>query len=164
MCMESRIYLCINRISRKWNDALLLFLQTQHLVISLESYGYFNLAEETISGFSQHTLQSFTVERLRALLRQSGLSTKGKKVRETMLNLLILIEFAEFLFEIRIASASFDFLLHLYWIQKNFIAYHKILQICFINLMFLQMLSAAFLNLQSGISNVSTERTCCMAC
>jgi len=35
--------------------------------------------EETISGFSQHTLQSFTVERLRALLRQSGLSTKGKK-------------------------------------------------------------------------------------
>jgi len=35
--------------------------------------------EETISGFSQHTLQSFTVERLCALLRQSGLSTKGKK-------------------------------------------------------------------------------------
>lgn len=35
--------------------------------------------EETISGFSQHTLQSFTVERLRALLRQGGLSTKGKK-------------------------------------------------------------------------------------
>nr|XP_034570160.1 uncharacterized protein LOC117834742 [Setaria viridis]TKW00676.1 hypothetical protein SEVIR_8G127400v2 [Setaria viridis] len=35
--------------------------------------------EETISGFSQHTLQSFTVERLRALLRQTGLSTKGKK-------------------------------------------------------------------------------------
>ncbi|CAO2141660.1 unnamed protein product [Urochloa humidicola] len=35
--------------------------------------------EETISGFSQHTLQSFTVERLRALLRQSGLSAKGKK-------------------------------------------------------------------------------------
>ncbi|XP_066339948.1 protein LOWER TEMPERATURE 1-like isoform X2 [Miscanthus floridulus] len=34
---------------------------------------------EEISGFSQHTLQSFTVERLRALLRQSGLSTKGKK-------------------------------------------------------------------------------------
>ena len=105
MCMESRIYLCINGISRKWNDALLFFLQTQHLVISLESYGYFNLAEETISGFSQHTLQSFTVERLRALLRQSGLSTKGKKVRETMLNLLILNELAEFLFEIRMASA-----------------------------------------------------------
>ncbi|KAL6659812.1 hypothetical protein ACP70R_002641 [Stipagrostis hirtigluma subsp. patula] len=37
--------------------------------------------EETISGFSQHTLQSFTVERLRALLRQSGLPTKGKKAR-----------------------------------------------------------------------------------
>ncbi|XP_062198043.1 uncharacterized protein LOC133900808 [Phragmites australis] len=35
--------------------------------------------EEAISGFSQHTLQSFTVERLRGLLRQSGLSTKGKK-------------------------------------------------------------------------------------
>ncbi|XP_039776891.1 uncharacterized protein LOC120644342 [Panicum virgatum] len=35
--------------------------------------------EETISRFSQHTLQSFTVERLRALLRQSDLSTKGKK-------------------------------------------------------------------------------------
>ncbi|CAL4988235.1 unnamed protein product [Urochloa decumbens] len=35
--------------------------------------------EETISGFSQHTLQSFTVERLRALLRQSGLPAKGKK-------------------------------------------------------------------------------------
>uniref|UniRef100_A0A0A9FUT3 SAP domain-containing protein n=1 Tax=Arundo donax TaxID=35708 RepID=A0A0A9FUT3_ARUDO len=34
---------------------------------------------EAISGFSQHTLQAFTVERLRALLRQSGLSTKGKK-------------------------------------------------------------------------------------
>ncbi|KAG2561920.1 hypothetical protein PVAP13_8KG216604 [Panicum virgatum] len=34
---------------------------------------------ETISRFSQHTLQSFTVERLRALLRQSDLSTKGKK-------------------------------------------------------------------------------------
>ncbi|XP_066335276.1 protein LOWER TEMPERATURE 1-like [Miscanthus floridulus] len=34
---------------------------------------------EEISGFSQHTLQSFTVERLRALLRQSGRSTKGKK-------------------------------------------------------------------------------------
>ncbi|XP_008677232.1 uncharacterized isoform X1 [Zea mays] len=36
-------------------------------------------AYEEISGFSQHTLQSFTVERLRALLRQSGRSTKGKK-------------------------------------------------------------------------------------
>ncbi|KAL6630506.1 hypothetical protein ACP70R_028579 [Stipagrostis hirtigluma subsp. patula] len=44
-----------------------------------ESNGWLNLAEETISGFSQHTLQSFTVERLRALLRQSGLPTKGKK-------------------------------------------------------------------------------------
>ncbi|CAL4993383.1 unnamed protein product [Urochloa decumbens] len=38
-----------------------------------------SVCEETISGFSQHTLQSFTVERLRALLRQSGLSAKGKK-------------------------------------------------------------------------------------
>ncbi|EMS54300.1 hypothetical protein TRIUR3_24081 [Triticum urartu] len=36
-------------------------------------------SDEAISGFSQHTLQSFTVERLRALLRQSGLTTKGKK-------------------------------------------------------------------------------------
>lgn len=36
-------------------------------------------SEEAISGFSQHTLQSFTVERLRALLRQRGLPTKGKK-------------------------------------------------------------------------------------
>uniref|UniRef100_A0A8I6XJE9 SAP domain-containing protein n=1 Tax=Hordeum vulgare subsp. vulgare TaxID=112509 RepID=A0A8I6XJE9_HORVV len=36
-------------------------------------------SEEAISGFSQHTLQSFTVERLRALLRQRGLTTKGKK-------------------------------------------------------------------------------------
>uniref|UniRef100_A0ACD6AMK0 Uncharacterized protein n=2 Tax=Avena sativa TaxID=4498 RepID=A0ACD6AMK0_AVESA len=36
-------------------------------------------AEEAISGFSQHTLQSFTVERLRALLRQRGFTAKGKK-------------------------------------------------------------------------------------
>ncbi|XP_037430327.1 uncharacterized protein LOC119296012 isoform X1 [Triticum dicoccoides] len=36
-------------------------------------------SDEAISGFSQHTLQSFTVERLRALLRQRGLTTKGKK-------------------------------------------------------------------------------------
>ncbi|KAK1645678.1 hypothetical protein QYE76_063483 [Lolium multiflorum] len=36
-------------------------------------------SEEAISGFSQHTLQSFTVERLRALLRQRGFTTKGKK-------------------------------------------------------------------------------------
>ncbi|KAM0852094.1 hypothetical protein ACQ4PT_051994 [Festuca glaucescens] len=34
---------------------------------------------KAISGFSQHTLQSFTVERLRALLRQRGFTTKGKK-------------------------------------------------------------------------------------
>jgi hypothetical protein len=125
----------------------LVFLQTQHLVISFESYGYFNLADETISGFSQHTLQSFTVERLRALLRQSGLSTKGKKVRQTMMNLLILKEFAEFLFEIIMASASFDFLLHYSLNSEEFHCIYKILQICFMNLIFLQMLSAASLNL-----------------
>ncbi|OEL19152.1 hypothetical protein BAE44_0019829 [Dichanthelium oligosanthes] len=84
-----------------------------YIVIFLESYGYFNLAEEPISGFSQHTLQSFTVERLRGLLRQGGLSTKGKKARETLLNLLVLKEFAKILFKIIMTSASFDFLLHL---------------------------------------------------
>ncbi|XP_006662938.1 uncharacterized protein LOC102714504 [Oryza brachyantha] len=36
-------------------------------------------AEEATSGFSRQILQSFTVERLRGLLRQRGLMTKGKK-------------------------------------------------------------------------------------
>ncbi|XP_062203514.1 uncharacterized protein LOC133905768 isoform X2 [Phragmites australis] len=35
--------------------------------------------EESSSGFSEQTLQSFTVEKLRSLLKERGLSPKGKK-------------------------------------------------------------------------------------
>lgn len=35
--------------------------------------------EESASGFSEQTLQSFTVEKLRLLLKERGLSPKGKK-------------------------------------------------------------------------------------
>ncbi|KAF0895325.1 hypothetical protein E2562_012366 [Oryza meyeriana var. granulata] len=46
---------------------------------NLSSSSGLSAAEEATSGFSGQTLQSFTVERLRALLRQRGLMTKGKK-------------------------------------------------------------------------------------
>jgi hypothetical protein len=39
----------------------------------------FIFAEESPSGFSELTLQSFTVEKLRSLLKEKGLSPKGKK-------------------------------------------------------------------------------------
>jgi hypothetical protein len=64
------------------------YVSQQLYLFHLIDFLVFNLAEEAISGFSQHTLQSFTVERLRGLLRQSGLSTKGKKARPNHLNLL----------------------------------------------------------------------------
>ncbi|KAG8089823.1 hypothetical protein GUJ93_ZPchr0011g28165 [Zizania palustris] len=46
---------------------------------NLGSSSGLSTAEEGMSGFAAHTLQSFTVERLRALLRQKGLVTRGKK-------------------------------------------------------------------------------------
>lgn len=49
------------------------------LTIPLITLINFHIAEEAAPGFSGHTLQTFTVERLRALLRQRGLMTKGKK-------------------------------------------------------------------------------------
>ncbi|OAY64987.1 hypothetical protein ACMD2_17695 [Ananas comosus] len=46
------------------------------------------VASSRQGGFSEQTLQSMTVERLRALLKEKGLSTRGKKAR-TLFNTVI---------------------------------------------------------------------------